>query len=61
VDGAPSDRNLTLENLLPLFRFPAKEAAKRLDIGVTKLKSLCRQFGRCLNGKENAVRFIFDF
>jgi hypothetical protein len=52
MDCAPSGRNLKVENLLPLFRFPAKEAAKKLDIGVTKLKSLCRHFGTYLKGGE---------
>jgi hypothetical protein len=48
LEYAPSDSVVKLEHLLQLFCFPAKEAATKLQIGVTKLKTVCRRLGMCL-------------
>jgi hypothetical protein len=43
-----SDCEFQLDDLKDYFSVPAKQAAKKLNIGITKLKLVCRQLGTCI-------------
>jgi len=42
---APKTASLTIEDVMPLFPIPIREAARRLGICTTLLKQLCRRLG----------------
>jgi len=44
-DDSDALTQLTVEDLEQYFDIPAKEAASKLHIGITKLKQACRELG----------------
>lgn len=45
IAGGSAEPEFTVEDIQKYFNIPAKQAAKRLNIGITKLKLVCRQLG----------------